>query len=49
MNIRHPELNLRLALASALATDLEGVDDTLSQPEGEGTSAPRSTWPPARR
>ncbi|NML15430.1 hypothetical protein [Azohydromonas caseinilytica] len=39
MNIRHPARNLSLALASALATDLEGVDDSLSA--GEGASAPR--------
>ncbi|MDZ5459009.1 hypothetical protein [Azohydromonas lata] len=37
MNIRHPECHLRRALASALATDLEGVDDT---PDVEG-AAPR--------
>jgi nicotinamidase-related amidase len=35
MNIRHPEQNLRLALASALATDLEAVDDALAPDDGD--------------
>jgi hypothetical protein len=42
MNIRHPAMNLSLALASALATDLEGVDDTLSD---DDTAAPAPRRP----
>ena len=42
MNIRHPARNVSLALASALAADLGGVDDSLSPDfeAGAGT-APR--------
>jgi hypothetical protein len=40
MNIRHPEQHLRHALASALASDLDGVDDTLPA-DGEASAPPR--------
>lgn len=45
MNIRHPEQHLRLALASALATDLEAVDDALSLPPEGGAGAASSRRP----